>query len=141
MPEHRHPSAGHEDPPPGATSCQPPWRAIFERDCKPSGKCRASTPARHSNSQWAVKRDSPPEGRAPGEGEYLNSDIPYRVTRQPPRGAPLPASQCAMPARSSVRCGVGSRSQTRTPCAQGTSTAGRGCTPHVSVAGARGVPE
>ena len=82
------PHIGSRPPPPGDGPPTTPAARSPHRACKPRGQCWTPHPHTLAHSTWVADPNSPPSGRAVGEGQRLTSDAPQNGGRHPPRGCP-----------------------------------------------------
>ena len=83
---------------PGPTT----WPPGAERRLVPAkSNLKPPTPHISARSRWVADTNSPPSGRAVGEGQRLTSDAPHNGGRHPPPGTPFrhPHSEQRRPAR------------------------------------------
>ena len=119
-PDVRRPSQRWQANPPGDGPRPPPPHAAPTGHAGQGDSVGPSHPHTRARSMWVADPNSPPTGRAVGEGQRLTSDAPHNGGRHPPRGRPSanPTESNAGPQGRTLwgRCWV----PTPTPTAPGT---------------------
>ena len=74
--------------PPGDGPRPPPRNAALKGHAGQGDSVGPPHPHTRAHSTWVADPNSPPSGRAVGEGQRLTSDAPHNGGRHPPRGRP-----------------------------------------------------
>ena len=109
-PDNRRPSQRWQASPPGDSPPPPPRHAAPTGHAGQGNSVGPPHPHSRAHSTWVADPNSPPSGRAVGEGQRLTLDAPHNGGRHPPGDALPPPPQRATPARKGARCGAGAGS-------------------------------